>query len=110
MDIGAAPGGWSQYCVEKTGISYPNAVISIDLLNIEAIPGVHCIQGDFMKEQMKDELKKYINGRKVDVVMSDIAPNFSGNQEIDHLKQVVYFYILIDNCYLLIIFSSFTMI
>ena len=92
VDVGAAPGGWSQYAVSKTGISFPNSIVSIDLLPIEPIAGVHFIQGDFMEESMKSQLSDYINNRKVDIVMSDIAPNFSGNHGIDHLKQV---YVLI---------------
>lgn len=89
VDVGAAPGGWSQYCVNRTGYSVPNSVISIDLLNMVPLPGVHFIQGDFMEDSMKNELLKYIDDRKVDVVMSDIAPNFSGRSDIDHLKQVL---------------------
>ena len=74
--------------MSKTGIFFPNSIVSIDLLPIEPIAGVHFIKGDFMEASMQRQLSEYINNRKVDIVMSDIAPNFSGNPSIDHLKQV----------------------
>lgn len=89
VDVGAAPGGWSQYVVSKVGITVPASVISIDLLEIDAIPGCHFIQGDFMDEKMKSELRDYIDHRPVDIVISDIAPNFSGNRSRDHIRQIL---------------------
>ena len=88
VDVGAAPGGWSQYAVSKVGVTIPSSVVSIDLLEIDAIPGCHFIQGDFLDEKMKEELRQYIDGRPVDIVMSDIAPNFSGNRSLDHIRQI----------------------
>lgn len=88
VDVGAAPGGWSEYAVQRVGITAPYSVVSIDLLAFDPIPGVHFIRGDFMDDAMKRELLEYIDGRRVNTVMSDIAPNFSGDHSIDHEKQV----------------------
>ena len=66
----------------------PCSVVSIDLLDIEPIHGVHFLKGDFMDESMKRELQLYIDHRPVDVVISDIAPNFSGDHNRDHMRQV----------------------
>lgn len=88
VDVGAAPGGWSQYAVERVGITIPHSVFSIDLLDIEPITGVHFLCGDFMSESARNKLEDYIDNRKVDVVISDIAPNFSGDHSIDHEKQI----------------------
>lgn len=88
VDVGAAPGGWSEYAVQRVGISAPCSVVSIDLLPFDAIPGVHFIRGDFMDDDMKKKLSAYIDGRKVNTVLSDIAPNFSGDHSVDHEKQV----------------------
>lgn len=88
LDVGAAPGSWSQYAVENVGITMPCSVVGIDLLAIEPLEGVHFIQGDFMDDEMKNKLTDYIDNRPVDVVMSDIAPNFSGDHSIDHSRQI----------------------
>ncbi|KNB42260.1 23S rRNA methyltransferase [Blastocystis sp. subtype 4] len=88
LDVGAAPGGWSQYVVSKVGVTIPCSVVSIDLLDIEPIDGVHFLKGDFMEDTMKRNLQSYIDNRPVDVVISDIAPNFSGDHNRDHTRQI----------------------
>ena len=89
VDVGAAPGGWSEYAVKRVGITAPCSVLSIDLLPIAPILGVHCIQGDFLDAEMKRLLLHYIDGRRVNTVLSDIAPNFAGDHSIDHERQAV---------------------
>ena len=74
--------------MQRVGITAPSSVVSIDLLSFDPIPGVHFIRGDFMDVAMKRELLEYIDGRRVNTVLSDIAPNFSGDHSIDHEKQV----------------------
>ena len=88
LDVGAAPGGWSQYAVQRVGITIPCSVISVDLLDIDPIPGVHFIKGDFLDDAMKNQLLDYVDERPVDAVLSDIAPNFTGNHTIDHQRQI----------------------
>ena len=82
IDIGAAPGSWSQYAhkVAKSG-----KLISIDLKKMEPIGNSVQIKGDFTEEKTKDEIKKNING-KVDVVMSDMAVDTTGIKNIDSIQ------------------------
>ena len=82
IDIGAAPGSWSQY-VAKTVKS--GRLISIDLKAMEPIGNTIQIEGDFTEENIKDEIKKHIN-KKVDVVMSDMAVNTTGIKNIDSIQ------------------------
>jgi 23S rRNA (uridine2552-2'-O)-methyltransferase len=87
IDLGAAPGGWSEYA--RGIIGKKNKVIALDLLEIEPIDGVDFIQGDFREDEVLDELYKVLNGAPVDLVMSDMAPNISGNKEIDQ-PRIIY--------------------
>ena len=82
VDIGAAPGSWSQYVakVVKSG-----RLISIDLKEMEPIGSTTQIKGDFTEAIIKDEINKYING-KVNVVMSDMAVNTTGIKNIDSIQ------------------------
>ena len=82
IDIGAAPGSWSQY-VAKTVKS--GRFISIDLKVMEPIGNTIQIEGDFSEEDIKDEIKKHIN-KKVDVIMSDMAVNTTGIKNIDSIQ------------------------
>ena len=82
IDIGAAPGSWSQYAfkVAKSG-----KLISIDLKKMESIGNSVQIQGDFTEEKTQEEIKKHINS-KVDVVMSDMAVDTTGIKNIDSIQ------------------------
>ena len=82
IDIGAAPGSWSQYAVKaaKSG-----RLISIDLKEIEPIGNTVQIRGDFTEQETQDEIMKHINN-KVDVVMSDMAVNTTGIKNIDSIQ------------------------
>ena len=82
IDIGAAPGSWSQYAIKtiKSG-----RLISIDLKKMEPIGNTVQIQGDFTEEVTQIEIKKYINN-KIDVVMSDMAVNTTGIKNIDSIQ------------------------
>ena len=82
IDIGAAPGSWSQY-VMKTAKS--GKLISIDLKKMEPIGNSFQIQGDFTEEKIQEEIKKNFNG-KVDVVMSDMAVDTTGIKNIDSIQ------------------------
>ncbi len=81
VDLGAAPGGWSQYVAEKIGKR--GKIIALDILPVEAIPGVDIIEGDFLDEQVFDQLLKTLEGNAVDLVLSDMAPNMSGTRVVD---------------------------
>ncbi len=81
IDLGAAPGGWAQAAVPLVGRK--GTVIALDILPIEPIEGVAFIQGDFMEQAVHEQLLMAINGRAVDLVMSDMAPNISGLKAVD---------------------------
>ncbi|OGT38275.1 MAG: 23S rRNA methyltransferase [Gammaproteobacteria bacterium RIFCSPHIGHO2_12_FULL_38_14] len=81
VDLGAAPGGWSLFvlqCVKPTG-----RVIALDLLPITPIDGVEIIQGDFSDESVLKQLEQQLGSAQVDWVLSDMAPNTSGQASID---------------------------
>jgi len=80
IDLGAAPGGWSQVAMDLVGEQ--GRIIASDILPMDAIPGVRFIQGDFTEPQVFDSLMNEIDG-KVDLVISDMAPNMSGNASVD---------------------------
>lgn len=81
VDLGAAPGGWSQYavtCVGETG-----RVVACDILPMNPIFGVDFLQGDFREQEVLDQLLSIVGDTKVDVILSDMAPNMSGNLGVD---------------------------
>jgi 23S rRNA (uridine2552-2'-O)-methyltransferase len=88
VDLGAAPGGWSQVAAERVGTKGGKGkVVAIDLLDIEAIPGVTFMQLDFLDEDAPAKLKKMLGG-PADIVLSDMAGNTTGHRQTDHLKIV----------------------
>lgn len=80
IDLGAAPGGWSQIAKEKVGKN--GRVIALDILPISPIPDIVTIQGDFNDQEVLDQLIEAVNG-KADLIISDMAPNLSGQKSID---------------------------
>lgn len=86
VDLGAAPGGWSQVVVQHVGVGN---VIAVDLLPIDPIEGVDIIIGDFCDLKIVEEIIKKLGGDKIDLVISDMAPNLSGIRDID-LPRAVY--------------------
>lgn len=81
LDLGAAPGGWSQVALERGAAK----VAGIDLLEILPVPGAEFIQGDFLEDGMEARLTEMLGG-KADLVLSDMAPNTSGHVATDHLR------------------------
>ncbi len=81
VDLGACPGGWSQYAAAKTGSA--GRVIAIDLEPMDPIQGVHFIQGDFTLTSTRDQLIGALGGAPVRLVMSDMAPNITGHAAVD---------------------------
>ena len=86
LDLGAAPGGWSQVAAKLVGSQ--GKVIASDILPIELIDGVDFLQGDFTEQSVYDELLVMTDGAKVDVVLSDMAPNMSGQLSVDQPKSM----------------------
>jgi 23S rRNA (uridine2552-2'-O)-methyltransferase len=91
VDLGAAPGGWSQYASKCLGGS--GRVLALDLLQMEPLPGVEFVQGDFREEGVVASLRLRLGDHRVDLVMSDMTPNISGVRAVDqpramHLAEV----------------------
>jgi len=84
VDLGSAPGGWSQVAAQKVGAS--GHVFALDLLEMLGLPNVTFIQGDFTEDAVLAELKAKLGGQNVDLVISDIAPNISGIPLADQAK------------------------
>ncbi len=86
VDLGAAPGGWSQLARQLMGKK--NKLIALDILPMDAIEGVDFIQGDFREEAVLEQLHAALEGSPVNLVMSDMAPNMSGNRGVDQPRAI----------------------
>lgn len=81
VDLGAAPGGWTQYVSEK--MDGYGRIVALDILPMDALPDVDFIQGDFREDEILEQLMQLIPERSVDLVLSDMAPNMSGSAAVD---------------------------
>lgn len=86
LDLGAAPGGWSEYARRAVGAE--GRVIALDLLAIEPIAGVEFVQGDFTEPEVLERLLELAGARRFDLVLSDMAPSLSGVQSVDQPRAV----------------------
>lgn len=86
IDLGAAPGGWSQFARQLLGKK--DKLIALDILPMEPLDGVDFIQGDFREEAVLDLLHTTLEGAPVNLVMSDMAPNMSGNKGVDQPRAI----------------------
>jgi len=86
VDLGAAPGGWSQ--IAKRLVGNKGAVVALDILEMEPLMDVEFIQGDFCKDEPLQELNELLGGRPVDLVISDMAPNVSGMAAVDQPRAI----------------------
>jgi 23S rRNA (uridine2552-2'-O)-methyltransferase len=82
LDLGAAPGGWSQYAARL--LEGRGRVIAMDILDMPAIPGVEFLQGDFNDDAVLEQLLALVGPTRVDLVLSDMAPNMMGIADVDH--------------------------
>jgi 23S rRNA (uridine2552-2'-O)-methyltransferase len=102
VDLGCAPGAWSQYVRRRLSPSgaavgeLNGRIISLDLLPMEPIEGVHYIQGDFREEAVLAQLEEAMGGGKADVVVSDMAPNLSGHGATDGARVAVLIEMAVD--------------
>jgi 23S rRNA (uridine2552-2'-O)-methyltransferase len=86
IDLGAAPGGWSQYARQILGKN--DKIIALDILPMEPLEGVDFIQGDFREQTVLDQLFAVLGGAHINMVMSDMAPNMSGSKGVDQPRAV----------------------
>ena len=84
VDLGAAPGGWSQLVRERLGDT--GSVVALDILPMQGLAGVEFIQGDFREPEVLSALEAQLNGQKLDLVLSDMAPNMSGVALADQIR------------------------
>lgn len=97
VDLGSAPGSWSQFVVGEVGSN--GTVIACDILPMDPLAGVSFLQGDFREEAVLNALLERIDGKNVDVVLSDMAPNMSGNDTTDQARSVYLVELALDMCH-----------
>ncbi len=97
VDLGAAPGGWSEYAAERVG--HRGRVVAMDLLAMPAIAGVDFIQGDFSTDEGLAQLDQRLGGEGVDWVLSDMAPNLSGQKAVDQPRSMLLAELALDFCH-----------
>ncbi len=97
VDLGAAPGGWCQYVVNELGDN--GTLIACDILPMDSMAGVDFLQGDFREEAVLNALLDRIGGKNVDLVMSDMAPNLSGNDTVDQATSMYLVELALDMCH-----------
>jgi len=86
IDLGAAPGGWSQIAADRVGDR--GQVIALDILSMDALAGVEVITGDFTEQATLDALLQRLDGQGADLVLSDMAPNISGVRSVDQPRAI----------------------
>jgi 23S rRNA (uridine2552-2'-O)-methyltransferase len=86
VDLGAAPGGWSQYVTQK--LDGRARIVAVDLLPMDALPEVEFIQGDFRDDEVFEALLEAVGEEGADLVMSDMAPNITGTKAVDQPRSM----------------------
>jgi len=86
VDLGAAPGGWSQYAARMVGGT--GRIVATDILPMDSIPGVEFVQGDFCDEGIVEQVLLHIGAAKFDLVLSDMAPNMAGIDAVDQPRSM----------------------
>lgn len=96
VDLGSAPGSWSQVAARR--VAPDGRVIALDLLPMDALHGVHFIQGDFREDAVLRQLVEDLDGRRVDLVLSDMAPNMSGIASVDQARVMLLAELTLEFC------------
>lgn len=96
VDLGAAPGSWSQVAVQRAGTQ--GRVIALDLLPVAPMQGLTVIEGDFLETEVLERLEASLAGARVDVVLSDMAPNMSGIELVDQARGIHLAELALDFC------------
>jgi len=94
VDLGAAPGGWSQYAARA--LAGKGRILALDILAMDALPGVEFLQGDFTEDEALDLLMENLGDSKVDLVLSDMAPNISGMRAVDQPRSIYQVELAVD--------------
>lgn len=96
VDLGSTPGSWSQVAVQR--LKGQGRVIALDILEMQPIPGVEFICGDFREEEVLRQLESSLNNKLVDLVISDMAPNMSGLKDVDQAGAAYLTELALDFC------------
>lgn len=96
IELGAAPGGWSQYVVSK--LSSNGFLLAVDILPMESIAGATILEADFTEDEALDEIRRILDGKQADLVLSDMAPNFTGQQVVDQPRSIYLAELALDMC------------
>jgi 23S rRNA (uridine2552-2'-O)-methyltransferase len=94
MDLGSAPGGWSQVAARAVGAK--GRVLATDILPMDPIRGVDFIQGDFTSDEVVKQIQEWLKGEKFDLIISDIAPNLSGIDSADQARSIYFLELALD--------------
>jgi len=86
VDLGSAPGSWSQYVTRR--LKGRARIVAVDLLEMDSLPDVEFVQGDFQDDAVFEQMLEIAGERQVDLVMSDMAPNISGNKAVDQPRSM----------------------
>lgn len=101
VDLGAAPGGWSEYA--RNLLHQHDRVIALDMLDMDPMPGVDIVVGDFREQAVLDRLYQALGDAPVNLVMSDMAPNLSGNKAIDQPRSLYLAELALDTAQTLLV-------
>ena len=96
IDLGSAPGGWSQYVTET--LKGRARIVAVDVLQMDTLPDVEFIQGDFREEATLQAILDGLGGERADLVMSDMAPNLSGNKAVDQPRSMYLVELAVELC------------
>jgi 23S rRNA (uridine2552-2'-O)-methyltransferase len=97
VDLGSTPGSWSQVAIQR--LKGQGKIIALDLLEMQPIPGVHFIQGDFREQAVLDQLEASLGESRVDLVIADMAPNISGISDVDQANAMYLTELALDFSY-----------
>lgn len=96
VELGAAPGGWTQYVAERLGRE--GFLLAVDILPMEPVEGATILQGDFTELEVLEQIRSALDGRSVDLVLSDMAPNFTGQTAVDQPRAVYLAELALEMC------------
>lgn len=96
IELGAAPGGWTQYVASK--LSPKGFLLAVDILEMDPLPGAHVLEADFTEAEALEQIRTILNGRAADLVLSDMAPNFTGQSVVDQPRSIYLAELALDMC------------
>lgn len=96
VDLGSTPGSWSQYVTQK--LKGRARIVAVDLLEMDALPDVEFIQGDFQEDAIFEQILEAVGAEGADLVMSDMAPNISGNRAVDQPRSMYLVELALEFC------------